>query len=78
MTYQKISGTLSANAHGSYSTQDALGDLLVTDVLHRKRTSESASNLRENGDAELYARSASRNFEGGGTKPRLKILLMII
>lgn len=35
MTYQKISGTLSANAHGSYSTQDALGDLLVTDVLHR-------------------------------------------
>ena len=65
MTYQKISGTLSANAHGSYSTQDALGDLLVTDVLHRKRTSESASNLRENGNAELYARSASRNFAGG-------------
>lgn len=66
MTYQKISGTLSANAHGSYSTQDALGDLLVTDVLHRKRTSESAGYIRENGDAELYARSASRNFEGGG------------
>ena len=65
MTYQKISGTLSANAHGSYSTQDALGDLLVTDVLHRKRTSESTSDLRENGNAELYARSASHNFEGG-------------
>lgn len=69
MTYQKISGTLSANAHGSYSTQDALGDLLVTDVLHRKRTSESAGYIRENGDAELYARSASRNYEGGGTQP---------
>ena len=49
MTYQKISGTLSANAHGSYSTQDALGDLLVTDVLHRKRTSESASNYEKTG-----------------------------
>ena len=35
MTYQKISGTLSANAHGSYSTQDALGDLLVTDLLQK-------------------------------------------
>ena len=64
MTYQKISGTLSANAHGSYSTQDALGDLLVTDVLYRKRTSES-NNIRASGGAELYARSASRNFEGG-------------
>ena len=77
MTYQKISGTLSANAHGSYSTQDALGDLLVTDVLHRKRTSESASNLRENGNAELYARSASRNFEGGVQKWITIILNML-
>lgn len=65
MTYQKISGTLSANAHGSYSTQDALGDLLVTDVLHRKRTSTTDISTRTSGDAELYARSASRNFEGG-------------
>lgn len=37
MTYQKISGTLNANAHGSYSTQDALGDLLVTDVLRNNK-----------------------------------------
>lgn len=69
MTYQKISGTLSANAHGSYSTQDALGDLLVTDVLHRKRTSTTDISTRTSRDAELYARSASRNFERGGTKP---------
>ena len=68
MTYQKISGTLSANAHGSYSTQDALGDLLVTDVLHRKRTSTTDISTRTSGNAELYARSASRNFEGG-TQP---------
>ena len=65
MTYQKISGTLSANAHGSYSTQDALGDLLVTDVLHRKRTSTTDISTRTSRNAELYARSASRNFEGG-------------
>lgn len=65
MTYQKISGTLSANAHGSYSTQDALGDLLVTDVLHRKRTSTTDIFTRTSRDAELYARSASRDFEGG-------------
>ena len=65
MTYQKISGTLSANAHGSYSTQDALGDLLVTDVLHRKRTSTTDIFTRTSGNAELYARSVSRNFEGG-------------
>lgn len=69
MTYQKISGTLSANAHGSYSTQDALGDLLVTDVLHRKRTSTTDISTRTSGNAELYARSASRNFEGGGIQP---------
>lgn len=36
MTYQKISGTLSANAHGSYSTQDALGDLLVTEIMRER------------------------------------------
>ena len=65
MTYQKISGTLSANAHGSYSTQDALGDLLVTDVLHRKRTSTTDIFTRASGDAELYARSAVDNYEGG-------------
>ena len=65
MTYQKISGTLSANAHGSYSTQDALGDLLITDVLHRKRTGTTDISARTGRDAELYARSASRNFEGG-------------
>ena len=65
MTYQKISGTLSANAHGSYSTQDALGDLLVTDVLHRKRTGTTNISARASGNAELYARSASRNIEGG-------------
>lgn len=35
MTYQKISGTLSANAHGGCSTQDALGDLLVTDEIRK-------------------------------------------
>lgn len=69
MTYQKISGTLSANAHGSYSTQDALGDLLITDVLHRKRTSTTDISARTSRDAELYARSASRNFEGGGYQP---------
>ena len=65
MTYQKISGTLSANAHGSYSTQDALGDLLVTDVLHRKRTSTTDISTRTSRNSKLYARSASRNFEGG-------------
>jgi hypothetical protein len=32
MTYQRIAGTLNANQHGSYTTQDAFGDLLVTDV----------------------------------------------
>lgn len=69
MTYQKISGTLSANAHGSYSTQDALGDLLVTDVLHRRRTSKQHKNIEGNGHAELYAQCAVRNFEGGGTQP---------
>ena len=56
--------------NGSYSTQDALGDLLVTDVLHRKRTSESAGYIRANGDAELYARSASRDFKGVSTYGR--------
>ena len=65
MTNQKISGTLSANAHGSYSTQDALGDLLVTDVLHRKRTSTTDISTRTSRNSKLYARSASRNFEGG-------------
>lgn len=45
MTYQKISGTLNANDHGSYSTQDALGDLLVTDVL---RTDESGMGRNTN------------------------------
>lgn len=68
MTYQKISGTLSANAHGSYSTQDALGDLLVTDVLHRKRASDADISSRESGNAELYARSASCDNEGGVQK----------
>ena len=65
MTYQKISGTLSANDHGSYSTQDALGDLLVTDVLHRRRTSTQYKNVGSNGHAELYAQSAVNNYEGG-------------
>ncbi len=65
MTYQKISGTLSANAHGSYSTQDALGDLLVTDVLHRRRTSTQLETIKSNGHAELYAQSAVNNYEGG-------------
>ena len=69
MTYQKISGTLSANAHGSYSTQDALGDLLVTDVLHRRRASKQHKNIESNGHAELYAQCAVRNFEEGGTQP---------
>lgn len=70
MTYQKISGTLSANAHGSYSTQDALGDLLVTDVLHRRRTSTQLETIKSNGHAELYAQSAVNNYEGGETYGR--------
>ena len=67
MTYQKISGTLSANAHGSYSTQDALGDLLVTDVLHRRRTSTQLETIKSNGHAELYAQFTVNNHEGGDT-----------
>ena len=64
MSYQETTGTLNANQHGSYTTQDAFGDLLVTDVLHRQRTSESKY-IGHSGCAELYARSASRDFEGG-------------
>lgn len=45
MTYQKISGTLSANAHGSYSTQDALGDLLVTDEIRKPSMGRNADKL---------------------------------
>ena len=60
MSYQETTGTLNANQHGSYTTQDAFGDLLVTDVLHRQRTSESKY-IGHSGCAELYARSASRD-----------------
>ena len=52
MTYQKISGTLSANAHGSYSTQDALGDLLVTDVLRQDKPSVGRLADKLNPDGE--------------------------
>lgn len=58
MTYQRIAGTLNANQHGSYTTQDAFGDLLVTDVLYRQRTSKS-NNIGQSGCVELYARSTS-------------------
>lgn len=59
MSYQEITGTLNANQHGSYTTQDAFGDLLVTDVLYRQRTSKS-NNIGQSGCVELYARSTSR------------------
>lgn len=77
MSYQEITGTLNANQHGSYTTQDAFGDLLVTDVLYRQRTNKSKY-IGQSGCVELYARSTSRDFEGGGTNPRLKCTLMII
>lgn len=58
MSYQEITGTLNANQHGSYTTQDAFGDLLVTDVLYRQRTSKSKY-IGQSGCVELYARSTS-------------------
>ena len=39
MSYQETTGTLNANQHGSYTTQDALGDLLITDVLRKNKPS---------------------------------------
>ena len=58
MSYQEITGTLNANQHGSYTTQDAFGDLLVTDVLYRQRTNKSKY-IGQSGCVELYARSTS-------------------
>lgn len=68
MTYQKISGTLNANAHGSYSTQDALGDLLVTDVLRKNKPS-----LGRNAD-KFYPDGKKRG--GGDNVCPIKRILM--
>lgn len=59
MSYQEITGTLNANQHGSYTTQDAFGDLLLTDVLYRQRTNKSKY-IGQSRCVELYARSTSR------------------
>ena len=76
MTYQKISGTLSANAHGSYSTQDALGDLLITEKQYdRKLGDRKRANTRRfmpvKGSIEnikLYGRSRKDHYKGGMNK----------
>lgn len=63
MSYQQETGPLMANSHpGSYCGQDAYSDMFVTEkrngILHRERTSASATSATQCGCAELYARSA--------------------
>lgn len=69
-TYQRITGTLSANTHpGSYCGQDAYNDMFVVrkkdELLHRKWADTSALSSAEGRSAELYARSTNYP-EGGG------------
>ena len=68
MTYQKKTGTLTANSHpGSYCGQDAYNDMFVTeekheDILHRQRTGASAVSESESRFAQLHARQAADNY----------------
>lgn len=67
MTYQKKTGTLTANSHpGSYCGQDAYNDMFVTevtseDILHRQRAGASAVSEPESRFAQLHARQAADN-----------------
>ena len=64
MSYQEVTGTLNANQHGSYTTQDAFGGLLVTDV---------KSSMGRNAN-KFYPNSEKRR--GGGSVCRIKTILM--
>ena len=65
---QETTGCLSPGAHaGSYNGQDAYNDMLVVDdVLHRERASESTLSSGDGGCAELHGRSTEDTENWGG------------